>query len=105
MTELGRQSVRFTPARAGKSQYRDSPGDTKTVHPRSRGEILVPSLSLIPLLGSPPLARGNLGFNRRFNWMEVVHPRSRGEILSRNEFNELGTWFTPARAGKSAVGV
>ena len=91
---------RFTPARAGKSPAADEDLESAWVHPRSRGEIPLLGEHEERCPGSPPLARGNLGygdvtlFNLRFTPARAgksyrgrrkgprrrVHPRSRGEI-------------------------
>ena len=71
---------RFTPARAGKSLPLSGPSSTRTVHPRSRGEIRVSEKTYSAPTGSPPLARGNHEAPVRAD-----DPRR----------------FTPARAGKS----
>ncbi len=96
--------IRFTPARAGKTRRRGSGRGSPAVHPRTRGEDVVPhgltddgerftparagkTVRLLPSqrspFGSPPHARGRRGRGDRERERSPVHPRTRGEDSRR----------------------
>jgi len=96
-----RATCRFIPARAGNTHSRTLALPSLPVHPRSRGEYVVPLVDRRQPLGSSPLARGihprraPRGRRGRFiparagNTRSIliadarppVHPRSRGEYI------------------------
>ncbi len=76
------QGVRFTPARAGKTQDHGGGCRAHRVHPRTRGEDFDGAFNGDCVAGSPPHARGRRG----------------------SKPAETGVdGFTPARAGKTAA--
>ena len=105
--------VRFTPAHAGNTNHPAQWFTRLWVHPRSRGEYVIPARLAIRMIGSPPLTRGIpatitviitvtrftpahagntpslcLGLDGK-----KVHPRSRGEyrLSQKNTLQSLGS--------------
>ena len=89
----------FTPAHAGNTNSCMYDDCSNKVHPRSRGEYVIPARLAIRMIGSPPLTRGILIVRASYPYtirftpahagntgsgnlnlpLSKVHPRSRGE--------------------------
>ena len=115
-------NTRIIPALAGNTMAFLATPETRTDHPRSRGEYQGPQPQAVPGDGSSPLSRGILrrtllsGRRRRIipalagnTFMLVTqyigggdHPRSRGEYLVSTHTRELMAWIIPALAGNTA---
>ena len=105
--------VRFTPAHAGNTNHPAQWFTRLWVHPRSRGEYVIPARLAIRMIGSPPLTRGihqeekkdengqrftpaHAGNTHSKGILPVhykVHPRSRGEyrLSQKNTLQSLGS--------------
>ena len=73
------ETVRITPACAGKTRSLICPCCPLSDHPRMRGEDSNRPWPRTPQRGSPPHARGRLGFHCTQTTSSVDHPRMRGE--------------------------
>ena len=105
--------VRFTPAHAGNTLHSSIHSVPSWVHPRSRGEYVIPARLAIRMIGSPPLTRGILIVRASYPYTirftpahagntrslclgldgKKVHPRSRGEysLSQKNTLQSLGS--------------
>ena len=111
---------RLIPAHAGKTYQRKSRRNSRSAHPRSRGENLTPAGRLIIDGGSSPLTRGKLWHGasvrrfgglipahagktvsrRRMYCVRQAHPRSRGENAAVTAGHPVGRGSSPLTRGK-----
>jgi len=72
-----------------------------SVHPHTRGEIIILPSSTAVVLGSPPHAWGDCPPESELRRYDAVHPHTRGEIR-RSAPTLQGHRFTPTRVGRFA---
>ena len=80
---LEHRVVGITPARAGKTDYREKWISWKRDHPRSCGKDLTFSVASETFLGSPPLVRERRTNNGKSYWMARITPARAGKTTSR----------------------
>ena len=114
-----RDLTRFIPARAGNTRHISTRRVLLPVHPRSRGEHSVQSMTSNALSGSSPLARGtqsmpeapdvlhrfiparagNTLLHARHADHRAVHPRSRGEHIRMSGSHRVPDGSSPLARG------
>ncbi len=115
------RSIRFIPAHAGNILLCRRPFGTRTVHPRTRGEHRLSSMTVCGLSGSSPHTRGtfcyaedhsgherfipahagNMKSNRRPDDRKSVHPRTRGEHILTKRSKPTSAGSSPHTRGTS----
>ena len=117
--------LRLIPAHAGKTQVRAVNEETRSAHPRSRGENIAAVNPTFATVGSSPLTRGKPRGGRHVDldtglipahagkttvragraWRSSAHPRSRGENGGCQVFSGLVLGSSPLTRGKLTVEV